>query len=233
MPTSKSLDSLKNPSSDDFFVLDIDSTLVTTHQRNQAILEKFISDNEKKYPDDCTSLKQAKCQLGDYGLDTCLERINFIGKDPQAKDALQTYWRENFFSNDFLHSDRPVEGAVEWVQYLKTFGVDFIYLTARHKDTMWDGTLSSLKDLGLPISEKNLYLKEDLNKTDEEYKSELMGKLITKNAKKKMWLIDNEPVVLNKILADHPTVELVWFKSTHSGRMTPPEGVLTIENFIF
>ena len=232
MPSTPDLEILRNPSSNDFFVLDIDSTLVTTYQRNQAILDEFITTKKEQFPEDCLNLKQAQCQLGDYGLKTGLERIKFKETAPGLSQLLQDYWRKNFFSNNFLSADRPAEGAVEWVQYLKTFGVDFIYLTARHKDTMWEGTLSSLKDLGFPISEKNLFLKEDLRDNDEGYKTKLLGQIIAKK-KQNIWFIDNEPTVLNEISKDHPKVNLIWFESTHSGKATPPEGITSIKSFIF
>lgn len=233
MTAVTNINPLKNPSSSDFFILDIDSTLVTTYQRNQAIIQKFISLHKAQFPEDCLALKQAKCQLGDYGIETCLKRIQFKATDLRFSEILHSYWRENFFSNNFLHADQPVEGAVKWVQFLKTCDIDFIYLTARHKDTMWDGTLSSLKNLGFPISEKNLFLKEDLADKDEEYKAKVLASVIDKKNGKNVFFIDNEPLVLNAIQDNHPSVRLVWFNSTHAGKSKPPNGITTIKNFIF
>lgn len=224
---------LGNPSENDFFILDIDSTLVTTHQRNQAIIDAFIEQNESQFPDETNQLKKAQCQLGDYGIETSLKRINFQSPNENFMETLMGYWRENFFANHFLTSDCPTQDAVQWVQKLRQANIPFVYLTARHKATMWEGTLSSLQALGFPIDESILFLKDDLSLKDDEYKSRLMQKLIDENQGKKLWLIDNEPVVLNKMLADHPEVGLIWFDSCHSGRMDPPDNVLTIKHFSY
>lgn len=224
---------LAQPSKNDFFVLDIDSTLVTTHQRNQSILQDWTQQHQGDFPKDCLTLKQATCQFGDYGLRNALERIQFKEENSGSYEHLQHFWRDKFFSNQYLHADLATRGAVDWTQTLEELGVDFVYLTARHKATMWEGTLESLDNLGFPICENTLFLKDDLQDSDEDYKSKELHNILLKSNGKKVWFIDNEPVVLNKIRQDHPLVQLVWFESTHSGKMTPPEGVHSIQNFCF
>ncbi len=227
------LETLKKPEKDNFFILDIDSTLVTTHQRNQAILEDWIKAKRKQFSDDCSQLETAKCQFGDYGLVHALQRVEFKELNPGSKNDLENFWRTHFFSNKYLHSDVPVRGAVDWIQTLEELGVDFVYLTARHKPTMWEGTLSSLDAMGFPIDESLLFLKDNLEHSDEEYKTLLTGELIKNKKDQTLWFIDNEPVVLHRVSQDHPEVKLVWFESTHSGRMQPPEKALRINNFTF
>ncbi len=233
MDTPSLLETLKKPEKNNFFILDIDSTLVTTHQRNQAILEDWIKAKSKQFADDCSDLQSAKCQFGDYGLVHALKRVDFKEKNPGSKKDLETFWKTHFFSNKYLHSDVPVRGAVDWIQTLEELGVEFVYLTARHKSTMWDGTLSSLDAMGFPIDESLLFLKENLDHSDEEYKTLLMGELIKDKKDYDLWLIDNEPVVLNRVAQDHPEVKLIWFDSTHSGRMQPPETAFKINSFTF
>ena len=58
-----SLKSLLKPSSSHFFILDIDSTLVTTHQRNQKILDDWIKKNKTNFPEDCNALMKAEMSL--------------------------------------------------------------------------------------------------------------------------------------------------------------------------
>lgn len=233
MTIKANLESLKNPSKDSFFILDIDSTLVTTHQRNQAILEDWIKKFRSEFPNDCKLLTKAQCQFGDYGLVHALNRIEFAEENAGSRKHLDDFWREHFFSNTYLHSDVPTRGAVHWAQSLEELGVDFVYLTARHKPTMWEGTLTSLDAMGFPVSAETLFLKEDLSLTDEEFKSKTMQSLLDQWKGKKIWFIDNEPVVLNRIQKDHPAIQLVWFESTHSGKMEPPAGVTVIQDFHF
>ncbi len=233
MHNSSKLHNLIKPSRDNFFVLDIDSTLVTTHQRNEAILKDWTTQFKDQFPQDCLTLQQGYCTFGDFGLKQALERVKFTEQNPGSAEHLQNFWREHFFSNGYLHADVATRGAVDWTQNLEELGVEFVYLTARHKEAMWDGTLSSLDKLGFPINEDILFLKETAHENDEIYKTQLMGQILEKWGGKNVWLIDNEPVVLHQIEKDHPNVNLVWFESTHSGKKKPPEKALRINDFHF
>ncbi len=233
MSIYENLETLKNPSRSDFFILDIDSTLVTTHQRNQAILLAWIKANRDRYQEDCVQLAQAQCQFGDYGLKHALERIQFAEKNPGSSEALNDFWRQHFFSNTYLHADVATRGAVDWTQNLEELGVEFVYLTARHKATMWEGTLTSLDNMGFPISENNLFLKENLSLTDEDYKAQVLSEIIEGRDHQSLWFIDNEPVVLNRVHQEFPRVNLIWFDSTHSGKMQAPPGIASISSFSF
>lgn len=235
MSVKKVLESLDSNSTSKkhLLVLDIDSTLVTTFQRNQAILDEFCKQQSQLFPEECNKLKMAQCRLGDYGYKTSLNRLNTPPLSNEFLDQLDIFWRKNFFSNDFLHSDQPTEGAIEFVQHLEKTQVPFVYLTGRHKNTMWPGTLKSLKQLGFPITEDQLILKENLDMKDELYKSAAIEALKQNFKDHSLWLIDNEPVILNQIEKDHADVKLVWFESCHSGKMQPPASALKINHFIF
>ena len=132
-----------------------------------------------------------------------------------------------------MHSDQPTEGAIAWTNSLLEKEIGFVFLTARHFENMWPGTLSSLKALNFPIHEQNLILKEDLSVDDEIYKTHTLQRLKDENKDKTIWFIDNEPVVLHQIKKDHPEVKLVWFDSCHSGRMQVPPETPTIKSFNF
>ena len=233
MDQTSLFEKLKNPSKSDVFILDIDSTLVTTHQRNQTILDAWVSQHKKEYREDCNQLQNSKCQFGDYGLRNLMTRINYQEITPGARKSLESFWRKNFFSNNFLHADVATRGAVNWVQDLEEKGIEFFYLTARHKSTMWEGTLSSLDEMGFPISPENLFLKEDLSVSDEDYKADTLTQILPRYKDRNLWLLDNEPVVLHKIINRVPEVNLIWFESTHSGKMEPPKGVPKINQFYF
>lgn len=217
--------------SDQFFVLDIDSTLVSTHQRNQAILFEFAHTYSKKFPEDSVSLLQAQCRQGDYGYLASLARIGFQPQHPETMTSLRTFWEKKFFSNDYLHHDMPFAGAVEWVHQLKQKGLKYIFLTARHKKTMWEGTLTTMASMGFPISAEILFLKEDLAESDELYKTKLMARLRHSLNHQEIWFLDNEPVVLHSIRKDHPDIRLAWFDSCHSGKMQPPPEAAVIRTF--
>jgi len=126
-------------------ILDIDSTLLTTFQRNQAILEAFCERFKSDYPADIAQLIGVTCQLGDYGLKTGLDRQSVQFSSDQARQKLFEFWRENFFTSSFLHCDQPVPGAIDFAQKVHTLGFSLLYLTARHHEPMAAGTAQSLK----------------------------------------------------------------------------------------
>ncbi len=230
------IEKLKNPNTKSFFVLDIDSTLVSTHQRNQKIILDFCSDKKSLYPEECLQLQKIECRNGDYGFKSALTRLSFQSRTPGFSQILDLYWRERFFSNHYLYLDQPNPGATQWVQNMNKLKIPFIYLTARHHSTMWSGTLETMAQMGFPIDESCLHLKADKNAKDEIYKVETLRKLKNQFDKKEVIFIDNEPVVLCQIKTDfsHPTgLHLVWFNSCHSGRMHPPDEALEISHFLF
>lgn len=229
---------LKNPQISDILLsldasslilLDIDSTLVQTHQRNQAILEDFCRELGDQYPEDIHKIKGIECRPNDYSYYSALKRLDVSFSDPSFADDLQYYWRRRFFSSDYLHYDQPVPGAVAFVKALQQKSLNYMYLTGRYHRPMLAGTEKSFATLGFPFTAQQLILKMDPQEKDEVYKSREIAQLKPKHSK--IVLFDNEPVILNKIREDHPEVELVWFESTHSGRQQPPADVLKISSF--
>jgi len=224
-------DLIEDLTSEHLVILDIDSTLLTTFQRNQAILEAFCEALSTDYPTDIAQLLKVRCQLGDYGLTTGLDRQGVTFSSDQVRHDLFEFWKRNFFSSSFLHCDQPVEGAVEFAQKLNKQNIPLMYLTARHWAPMFEGSQKSLLQLGFPLDASiPLVLKKDLSQSDAQYKSNVVKELLEKY--RKIVFIDNEPVVLQQIHRDHPSVELIWMDSTHSGKADPPEMARTIVNFI-
>lgn len=211
-------------------ILDIDSTLVTTYQRNQGILEAFCHRHKEDYPVDIAQLLKVQCLAGDYGLTTGLERSKVAFTSDQVRQSLFQFWRTHFFSNDFLHRDQPMTGAIEFANKLHNSGIPLMYLTARAHAPMIEGTIQSLQTLGFPMGPSlPLILKKEGSVADEDYKSAEIKKI--KEKFEEITLIDNEPVVLQKINRDHPEVQLIWMDSTHSGRAKAPDNATVITDF--
>mgnify|MGYP003683776001 CR=1 FL=1 len=226
------LSSIFNKKVKNFVILDIDSTLVTTFQRNQVILDQFCKNQQSSFPEEALLLSKAKCKLGDYGYYTALERLEQKPSNTSFMNSLEEFWRKNFFSNDFLFADTPTEGAVQFVQKLEESNIPFVYLTGRHKESMWEGTLSSLEKLGFPINKDILILKKDTSELDEIYKSKIIHSLKETYSDFCIWLIDNEPLILHQAIKDHRDVNLIWFDSCHSGKMQPPKDIPSINSFL-
>lgn len=209
-------------------ILDIDSTLVLTHKRNQSILEQFSKEAKEDFPELCSKLQQIDCRPMEYGYQQALERTGLSLEDSDL-NLLKDYWRQKFFSNDYLHYDILHLGALEFVLLLEERQIPFVYLTGRHKPTMWEGTLKVLQNFGFPIKENILHLKPEPKYIDEIFKSEKIAEL--KNGYETVVLIDNEPKVLNQIAKDHPDVDLIFVDTCHSPNVTAPESALKIKDF--
>ncbi len=217
--------------SDDLVILDIDSTLLYTYKRNEAILKKFAQDRISQFPDFCRTLSQVDCRRGEYGYGDALKRLLLDKAEASILDNLHSYWREAFFSNDFLTHDIPHEGAVQFVQHLSHTQIPFVYLTGRPRELMSPGSLQSLLQFGFPASQGILFMKPQPKDIDEEFKSKKIKEL--KQLKSRTWLIDNEPKILHKIAADHPEVHLIFVDTCHSPNVVAPEGLLTLKDFHF
>lgn len=205
-------------------VLDIDSTLVQTHKRNEAILRRFAKDSSHS---SSHLFEQAECFPFEYGYYQALARLGIT--DEILKQEVSTYWRQHFFSNNYLHHDLPHYGAVDFVDWLNQKYIPHVYLTGRPKPLMWEGTLSTLNSLGFPVREDILHLKPQPNDVDELFKSQKMAEL--KKNFSQIVFIDNEPRVLNQIDRDHPEMNLVFVDTCHSPNVVPPSSALKIKDF--
>ncbi len=206
-------------------VLDIDSTLVQTHKRNEAILRSFAKDSTHSRR---SLFEQAECFPLEYGYAQALERLGLQAEDEVAKEAAK-YWRQHFFSNNYLHHDIPHDGAVEFVELLNKKWIPHVYLTGRPKPLMWEGTLETLNQLGFPVEEKILHLKPQPQDVDEIFKSQKMNEL--KKNYSQVVFIDNEPRVLNQIDHDHSEIHLIFVDTCHSPNVVPPSSAFKIKDF--
>lgn len=218
----------KNLPKDSLWILDIDSTLLLTHKRNEAILHRFAEEFRTEYPDFCKKLAQSECLAMEYGYGKALERAG-IASDKSPCDALAVYWRKHFFSNDFLHHDIIHGDAVQFVQTLQKNDWTFVYLTGRPRPLMQEGTLKILSSLGFPVDENKLFLKPRTEDKDELFKSQQVAEW--KKQHKNIVFFDNEPKVLNQIEKDHPEIPLIFMDTCHSPNVTAPSKSLVVADF--
>lgn len=210
------------------FVLDIDSSLVLTHPRNEMILRQFAQSIKNQRPGLASQLAQAECRPFEYGYFAALER-----QAPQLDEVtsaeIRQYWKTLFFSNDYLHCDIPHAGALEFVSLLKTKNFPFLYLTGRPSNLMREGTLKILSQFGFPISDDILHMKPSENDVDESYKADVLEELI--KGYQQVVFIDNEPRVLHLVQEQHPHVQLVFVDTCHSPHVVAPAAALPIKDF--
>ena len=226
------INQLAETSKENLIVLDLDSTLYNVSSRTQAILHHLGRDDEfsKLYPSSAKALLEVEIRHTDWGVKEALIRSE-IKESLDFFDRIRSHWVKYFFSNHFLKFDVPYSGAVDFVQKLHDMGFSILYLTGRSHSSMLEGTKESLKNCGFPESHNEnirLKLRPDHFIKDEEFKSTVLDSEVENF--KSIWLIDNEPVILNKVAMTHPTVQRVYFKSVHSKRDEEPTDVLVLDN---
>lgn len=213
-------------------VIDIDSTLVHVHTRNQMILRTFfeIEDHKTRFPSLAQKVSKLEFLPNEWGLSDTLKKGGLEALPDSLMVKVNDYWVENFFSNLFLGHDVLVDGAVEFVKELHARRVDVLYLTGRDEARMGEGTRTTFANWGFPLNEHaKLSLKLDTDVTDENYKQSVLSEYVQQF--QPIWFFENEPLNL-QMAADHfPQIQLVQLDTTHSGRGKTPPLTIMLKSF--
>lgn len=158
-------------------VFDLDSTLFDVSRRSYEILQEWITHpSTQQYSDTVKALKTLKPDDMKYSLQDVWDakKINpeTAPHSESFKDA-KKFWRDRFFSNDYMVHDEPTDGAVKFVQELYERGAKIVYLTGRDVPLMSFGTFDQLKQHEFPIEQERsrLILKPKRHIDDLEFKS--------------------------------------------------------------
>jgi hypothetical protein len=219
-------------------VFDLDSTLFDLTLRQAEIATAFSEHPSFRtaFPAECRELEKIEVRLTDWGLQDSLARLSLhASTHAEFHAALGEFWRESFFSDAYLHHDRPVAGAVEYVKALHAEAADILYLTGRDIGRMKAGTEASLRAHGFPlgIPQVRLLLKPSVALDDAAFKVAVLKETQTQYENGKIWLFENEPVNLNLVAKRCPEINLVFFESTHSGVEQAHPSFARIQSFEF
>lgn len=215
-------------------VFDLDSTLFDVSPRLERILLDFaaIPVNQRRFPEQIALFKDIRALRTDWGIKNALQRAGLDGNHPEFQEAVKSYWQKNFFSNHYLQFDRPYEGAIEYVQALHKAGATIAYLTGRDVERMGTGSIEVMKEWRFPMEDRaELVLKPHRSIDDAEFKSNWFLKA-QKMPFSSITFFENEPVNLHHLIRKCPSIEMVFFDSTHSGLAHPPENIPRIMNFL-
>jgi hypothetical protein len=223
-------------------VFDLDSTLFDVSPRIQRILEDLreLPEIKKSYPEIIPYLKDVKTQRTDWGIKAALFRA-FEKASPPPQNfqrEARAFWAKHFFSNEYLHFDKPVEGAIDFVNSLFAMGAEIAYLTGRDWQRMGPGTVEVLKKWNFPVPEKDnpkatvrLVMKPIQGSDDTIYKSGWFEKL-KPHSYAKILFFENEPKILHSIRENHPEVDIFFMETTHSGSAEPDLAWNKLPNFL-
>lgn len=215
-------------------VFDIDSTLFDVSPRFEQILLDFAAnpDNQNQFPEQARLLKNIKTFSSDWGITNALRRVGLDGHHPEFQEAIHQWWFERFFSNDYIHFDRPYQGAVEYVNALAQAGADIIYLTGRDQARMAEGTPRVLLQHKFPLDgvQAKLVLKPHKSMDDARFKTDWF--LENSNNYQDIYFFENEPVNIELVRKECPQVQLIFFNSTHSGKAETPVDIPHIMDYL-
>ena len=158
-----------------------------------------------------------------------------IGVSDEAliEEAL-AFWKDRFFTDDFLAHDQPTEGAVEFARACYEAGATLVYFTGRDLPNMALGSLASLRDLGFPIGVPGtqLVLKPDAATDDTEFKLANAPRLARSG--NVIASFDNEPGNCNIFRQLFPKAESFLVDTQHlPGAPDLDPSVRVIESFWF
>lgn len=210
-------------------VFDLDSTIFNVSFRTKRIFEEFanLPHIQTHFPSEAQALSQVQVHHTDWGLRESLERHSLYAPETFYK-SLHEFWKESFFSNHYLHVDRPYQGAIEYVQALAQSQVNIRYLTGRDEKNMYEGTIKSLNQWGLPLNDKTHLIMKPTKGflIDEEFKRTEILKI--RSAVPNIWFFENEPAIIQAVEKSSPEVRIIWINTTHSRRAPNPTHLPTI-----
>lgn len=220
-------------------VFDLDSTIFDVKPRTLRILKEFALTKEArelspKIAEWCLGL-EAKGLL--YTLEESARANGLPAGDPQEKPFLKAafhYWRERFFTHQYVMMDQPAPGAVDYAHAVVDAGAIAVYLTGRDWPGMGRGTRTMLDHWGFPTDPKvsELFMKPSFGTDDAEFKDEALRELrVAGNA---VALFDNEPANFHVFEKNFPEAWLVFYHSNCSTKEAKPvKRLYRIENFLW
>jgi len=206
-------------------VFDLDSTLFNVSTRTRQILNEFAEAYNQP------ALKSVEVKMEDWGIKEAVFRAGYtIEKDQELLKNLRDFWRDRFFSNDYIHYDVPYAGAVAYVLELAETGCEIKYLTGRDQQRMGKGSEEVLKKWGFPCEKGQLILKPERTLDDELFKNDWFLALERKPYSK-IYFFENEPVNINAVAKSCPEVEIIFIETTHARKQEVTLPLLRIKHF--
>lgn len=217
-------------------LLDLDSTLYEVGPRTHRILREWLDCEESQaFPRIRRELVRLEHSHVGYSLQDTFGALGVSASDTdlaQAIPVIKEFWRERFFSGDYLKHDRAYPGAPEFVREVHGMGALIVYLTGRDEPGMGAGTRSILLRDGFPweVDRTHLLLKPAYGLPDLEHKRgasdfiRRQGDLIAS--------FENEPANLVGIYELFPDAMHVFVETVSSDHAAPAaRGLYRIRGF--
>ncbi len=193
-------------------VFDLDSTLYDDRLRTLRILHEFGYEHANSRPE----FLKAVCTVGIADMPyRVVDAVRNMGFDDKALlDEVLQYWRDRFFTSDYVHYDLPTPGAAAIMRLLMSAGAMAVCLTGRAAAPMLAGTIATLQRDGLPVGSADcrLILKPATRDSDEFYKGQVINRL--KISGTVVAAFDNEPGICNMLRKSCPDASVFHVATT-------------------
>jgi len=201
-------DGVKSVQESPTVIFDLDSTLYDIAPRTVAIIHHFLAESGGRLSSEVHhALEKLNGAENFYSLNDIFLLLGLSLEKPSVAsdlDVLKEFWFTYFFSNHYLHHDRPYPGAVSFVRELHARGATIIYLSGRNEPFMGDGTRGNLVRDKFPLAERtHLFLKDRPERQDLEYKRNLVHEI--RSAGTPIAFFENEPQNLVALYESFPT----------------------------
>ena len=193
----------------DLLVFDIDSTLMDTGPRNRAILDAAFGELPglglwRDRVRHAASSWNVLDPLAEAGL-----------RDRALLERVRDFWRERFFTDEWVRFDTPYPGAASSLHDLRSRGFRLVYLTGRHSPGMEEGTRASFQDHGFPLDGGTSFLfKPSFEMEDVLFKEEACAAIGAMGVV--AGTMDNEPGNVNRFVRAFPRALNLWLRTLTS-----------------
>lgn len=219
-------------------VFDLDSTIFDVKPRTLRILKEFALTAQAR--EISQPLVDWSLGLVSHKLLYTLEESARANGVPESEETVRTflktafrYWLDRFFTHQYVTTDHPAPGAVDFVNRVVDAGAVAVYLTGRDWPGMGRGTRTMLENCGFPVDPRctELIMKPNAGLDDSEFKDEALR--ILRQEGEAVALFDNEPANFHVFEKNFPEAWLVFYHSNCSTKEARPVGRLyKIENFL-
>jgi hypothetical protein len=194
-------------------VFDLDGTIMDNRPRTAIILQELAAELRRESHSAAEMLEAARAETLAYLLTESLQKLGV--EHPDLVERASSFWKQRFFSDDYLKHDIAVPGSVELAKACYDAGATIVYFTGRDLPLMALGSFQSLRDLGFPIGVvgTELVCKPDAKIPDEAFKREEGPKIA--RIGKVIAAFDNEPGNCNAFLEMNPDSDVVFVDTQH------------------
>ena len=158
-------------------------------------------------------LRDIKILPQDWGFSEALEREDFYSSIRLIK-ALSIFWRQRFFSNDFIKYDTLYPGTKDYLDFVLKQNSKIKYLTGRSQFKMREGTIAKFSEDNIPLATAKDLIMKETNEIDSLYKLSVIKEL--KSDYTKIAFYENAPEIINTVMDANLDVFCVFINSTHS-----------------